>query len=87
MPKYTFKDDHGYEFTYSPEQDDVRRALAEIYYEHYFKKVWQGDRTTIIHALEHMIDQEELDYNEDILDYWHDELQEYFEEDAFEEYD
>ena len=87
MPKYTYKDDNGYEFTYSPEPENVREALAEIYYDNYFKKTFPGDRVALVRAIGRMIFQEELDYNEDILDYWHDELREYFEEEAFEEYD
>ena len=86
MPNYEYIDSNDRTFTFSPKPEDIRRALAEIYYEHYFKKIWRGDRTTMIHALENMIFREELDENKDILDYWFDELKEYFEEDAYEEH-
>lgn len=76
------KDEH---ISYSPDISDEQDALTDIYYNNYFTRVTSPlDREGIRKAIHRMIVMEELAANEDILEFWHDELQEWHDEDYWE---
>jgi hypothetical protein len=74
----------GEEFTYSPDKDAIRNALAHILHRKYFIRVnnyLDNNFTTLIKGLVKMIFVEELD--EQLIDTYYEELREWFADDAY----
>ena len=76
--------DEGYDFTYEPDEKDLKGAVVDLLYETYFKEEgFNGNqRLAIKEALKNFTD----DNNnwEELYEYFEDELKEMFEDEAME---